>query len=431
MIKNKRPLFLMLSFFISLTSHSQNLSIISPHRKSIQTEFVPQFESYYQKKFGENIKIDWIDQGGTNNNLRFIEQKFTSGQKSSGIDLFWGGGEQAFEELARKDLLEKIQTDAFKALAPQLLGVPLKSTKDLWAATAFSSFGIFYNKKLISMLKLPTPKEWKDLTDERYLNLVSLADPRHSNTSLVMSMVILQAYGWDQGWKVLTEIAANAASFSLSSSDPIKEVVSGNVAAATAVDFYATAKIAELGEEKLGFITPEGKTAFNSDPIAIIKGAPNKIAAERFIDFILSQDMQRLLVLKAGYPGGPKTSTLGRMAIDKKAYEGLDPAAVIGLNPFVMKQPDAPIDAKLARNMQVLADMIGVFHCDAHKDLQEAWKKQLKKPSSSDLATAPITYTELEQLGKIWDNGLKRNEVINKWTKDAKERYKKALSAAS
>ena len=83
----------------------------------------------------------------------------------------------------------------------------------------------------------------------------------------MMNLIILEALGWKQGWETLARIAGNTKKFTLSSSAPIKAIVSGQAALATAIDFYASAKINLLGKENLGFLLPKGETIINSDLI--------------------------------------------------------------------------------------------------------------------------------------------------------------------
>ena len=120
-----------------------------------------------------------------------------------------------------------------------------------------SSFGIFYNKRIQQMLRFPEPKKWQDLANPKYFDQVTLTDPRRSGTARTMSMIVLESLGWEKGFQLLSRIAGNTRTFTHSSSDPIKAVESGDAVAAMAINFYATAKIAKLGKENLGFNLPE------------------------------------------------------------------------------------------------------------------------------------------------------------------------------
>ena len=412
-------------------SAAEKLIIISPHRKSIQDEFVPGFKDYYKQTFGQDVEVEWLDQGGTSDDIRFLRSKFASNPKSSGIDIFWGGGAATFVELDNDKLLEPYQLS--KDLAAQIpalaAGVPLIGAAHTWYASAMSSFGIFYNRKVVALEKLPEPKSWEDIADAKYIGQLSSTDPRHSGSSNSMMNIVLQSYGWDKGWDLLTRIAANTRQFTQSSSDPIKSVTSGDASAAMAIDFYALAKIGDLGRENLGFVLPQGQTILDPDPIAIIRGATNRLQAERFVEYVLSANAQRLLILPKGSKGGPKLASLGRMAINPKAYDETETQPVGDINPFKQKA-FMQLDMQKASAMKrVLNDLVGAAHVDVHKELVAAWKNVVKKGSKPEsvkaLTQPPISETEALALAKKWDDPAFRNDTINKWLTAAKASYAK------
>ena len=176
---------------------SDKLILISPHRKSIQNEFVSSFQKHYKKKYKKNVEVDWIDQGGTENNLRFIINRFKKNNKTSLIDIFWGGGEVTFYDLEQRNLLlpYKISSQLNKKLPQRISNLELRGSKGHWYATALSSFGIFYNKRVLSLLKMSEPKTWFDLYKPEYFDYISIADPRQSSSSLMMSLIMLNSLG--------------------------------------------------------------------------------------------------------------------------------------------------------------------------------------------------------------------------------------------
>jgi len=331
--------WLWLALVASPAIAKDKLIILSPHRQSIQQEFVPAFQNYYKKTFEKEIDVEWIDQGGTSDDVRFLRARFANNPATTGIDLFWGGGSAVFAELSKEGLFASYKiSDALRKEVPATAaGVPLYGQNDTWYGSAMSSFGIFYNKRVLGFDKLPAPKSWQDLAKPIYQGNISLTDPRRSGSANTMNTIILQGLGWEKGWELLTLIAANARSFTHSSTDPIKAVVSGDAAIALAIDFYALAQVGDLGEENLGFVMPEGQTVLDPDPIAILRGAPNRLAAERFVDFTLSAEAQKLLVLPKGLKDGPRLATLGRMATNKKTYELTEGRRTYEFNPFLQK----------------------------------------------------------------------------------------------
>ncbi|MGE0173413.1 MAG: ABC transporter substrate-binding protein [Oligoflexales bacterium] len=408
---------------------ANKLVIISPHRKSIQEEYVPKFEGWYQKTYKEQVKVDWLDQGGTSDDVRFVKSKFDQNAKTSGIDIFWGGGATAFIELNQSKLLESYTPETVKngEVPAKASGVNLYDKQKTWFASAISSFGIFYNKKILKFDGLKEPATWADLGDFKYFGNVSSTDPRRSGTANTMNTIIIKSLGWDEGWKQLTKISANTKTFTHSSSDPIKAVVSGDVAAAMAIDFYALAKIGDLGENNLGFILPKGQTILDPDPIAILKGAPNEKVAQRFVDFVLSNEGQKLLVLAKGQPDGPDRSTLGRMAINTKTYKDTEGKRLTSDNPFVGNQFFNYDVEDVARHREVFNDLFGALFVDTHEDLKKAWQaaQKQKNPEAAlaEIAKLPVTEKEFEGLSAKWGDDVFRNKKINEWVSFAKKKY--------
>ena len=64
------------------------LIIITPHWQGVVDEFTAAFEGYYLEKTGRPITLEWLDQGGTADDLRYVQSEFERSPKGIGIDLF-------------------------------------------------------------------------------------------------------------------------------------------------------------------------------------------------------------------------------------------------------------------------------------------------------------------------------------------------------
>lgn len=416
--------------FSTLSFASDKLVIISPHRKSIQQEFIPLFKTWYKTNYGTEVQVDWLDQGGTSDDVRFLKAKYSKNPKTSGVDIFWGGGSATYVDLATQGMFESyvLPTDLAKAVPVKVAGIPLYDESKTWYGSALSSFGVFYNKKILNFEKWPAPKSWDDLANPIYLGDISITDPRRSGSANTMNNIILQGKGWTKGWELLTAIAGNARSFTHSSSDPIKAVVSGDVALAMAIDFYAQAKIGDLGKENLGFVMPAGQTVLDPDPVAILKGAPNRKMAERFVNFVLSPEAQMLLIMPKGVAGGPKIASLGRMSVNRDAYTKSEGTRINEFNPFT-QETFLELDLAQATRMQrVFNDLVGAILVDTHHDLKKGWKRLVRSGVTPEKVSAftkpPITEKEFLALADKWNDDVYRNKTINAWVKFAKNKYK-------
>lgn len=425
--------FFVCFFFSTQVFAFSKLSIISPHRKSIQNEFVPLFQQYYKEKYGEDIEVEWIDQGGTENDLRFIMSRFSQNSKTSGIDIFWGGGEVTFYDLEKRGLLEayKLPEKIDKNLPKVFSNLSFRSEKEVWYATALSSFGIFYNKRVLSLLKMPTPYTWKDLGKKEYYEYLSLSDPRQSSSSLMMFLIVLESLGWEEGWALLNKMAGNTRKFTHSSSDPIKAVLTGDAAMAAAINFYATPQVTSIGSKSLGFVLPKNATIFNCDPIGILRGAPSRKEAERFVDFVLSPEAQNLLIYPQGHKKGPKKSTLGRMAVLPEVYNAQSAILLNLFNPFKDFATEMLLNLDgIVEKKNIIGDLLGVIHVDLHGEIQGAWKRLIDHPNQEKekLFVKPlVTEKEMELYRKNWDNPLFKTKTIQEWIMRAKKRYEEIL----
>jgi ABC-type Fe3+ transport system substrate-binding protein len=408
---------------------AEKLVVISPHRKSIQNEYIPTFKAWYKAKFKSDIDVEWLDQGGSNDDVKFIRSKFESNPKTSGVDVFWGGGTTAHSEISSAGYAEKINLpDTLKKQIPHTVaGMPLGNKAGTYISQALSSFGIFFNRPVLKLEKLKEPSTWSDLGDVKFNDRLILADPRKSGTSSVMNHIILESEGWEKGAELLFRLAGNSRQFAQSSSDPIKAIVSGDASATVAIDFYALAKIGDLGADKLGFVLPAGKTIIEGDPVTILKGAPNRLAADRFVEYILSPEGQLLLMLPSGTPGGPKQGTLGRLAVNTEAYKISEGKRANEMNPFTAKGFLKYDSEKAATIRKVFDDLLGATMVDTHKELRVAWARVIAKGAKpADIAAfakLPISQSELDKLALKWDDGVFRNENINKWVKFSKEKF--------
>src|SRR5690606_25300038 len=129
-----------------------------------------------------------------------------------------------------------------------------------------------------------------------------------------------------------------------SSSVLLQNVANGEAVAVPAIDFYARAAIEQAGEDKLGYIEPEGQRVVTPDPIGMLRGAPHKDLALEFIKFVLSPEGQKLWMLRKGAPDGPTQETLARPPAVPTMYEPIPKDSVIKSNPFETKN-ERPYDA--------------------------------------------------------------------------------------
>ncbi|MDB6055039.1 MAG: Phosphoglycerate transport regulatory protein PgtC [Verrucomicrobiales bacterium] len=427
------PIVFLLFLFIVANVIAQpvpKVVVLSPHTEAIRVEFGKRFQSWHEVHYGSPAEVDWRDLGGTTDDLKFVMSEFSSKHDGINIDVFFGGGPEPYLLLKGKGLTEKYLAPAYvlSGIPQEVNGMEVYDRDGDWYGAAISSFGILQSTLVQRKMHLPFVKTWPELGDPKLQGWVGAGDPRNSGTMNTMFEVILQAYGWEKGWKIITSIGGNANRFDRYSSQTAKDVSLGETAYALAIDFYAFTQIAVAGPSNMTFVLPQDFTAINADGIAILKGAPNRLLAGHFMEFVLSEDGQKLWFLPKGYPGGPEKNSMERMSIRPDFYKKFKGISNIEFSPFELKS-NFKYDSPLAGvRREVVAALIGAMVVDTHPELVKAWKKLIRNGQAEsrlpELALPPISASEALALAS---GGWKKPEIRNKkrveWQAFAQEKY--------
>ncbi|MBM3241536.1 extracellular solute-binding protein [Candidatus Poribacteria bacterium] len=466
-------------------SYAQNnkLVLISPHQEGIRTEFENAFIEWYQGEgpvfvtstgdkyhkadchyleksairmtrkeaiakgytpcsVCQQVKLEWLDVGGgTSTIFRRIQSDFQRSPGGINIDLIFGGGTSIFLPLLEEGLLQpyKLPDEQLAKIPEELLGNRLYDAQYHWYGTAISAFGIMYNEMLRKRLKLPEVRTWTDLLNPKLQNRVGAADPRESGTAHMMYDLILQGHGWEEGFRILFEMAGNVKTFPAAASQIPQDVATGRVIYGFAIDFYAYQQIAAVGADKLGYVLPPDTAVFTPDSIAILKGAPNLKLAQKFVEFVLSQEGQKLWMLKKGEPDGPKQFNLNRGSVLPELYEKLGKRSSVPVNPFQFKSNFKYDFQKGGDLWTILNDLVGALIIDPHKELIAAWEainasknSKNKEAALKEFNKIPLSEQEALELakGKWNEDTVLRNQKKVEWSNFAREKYRRAKELA-
>src|SRR6185295_10772406 len=112
------------------------------------------------------------------------------------------------------------------------------------------------------------------------------------------------------------------------------------------------------------------------DPIALLRGAPHRELAIAFIDFVLSDEGQKLWGFQRGVPGGPERYALRRLPIVPHLYDHAFDAyrADPEENPYEEAREFVYHSAWTGPIYGALAFVVRVMCVDPEPELQEAYK---------------------------------------------------------
>jgi ABC-type Fe3+ transport system substrate-binding protein len=413
-----------------------DLVIISPHDSKIWDEFTAAFGKVFEKAKGRKPRISWRDMGGgAETQVKAIYDQFAKRPAGIDADIFFGGGVDPYRDLASKGYLQPCKIGNLDAIPKDILGIPLYDAEYRWYGSALSSFGILYHKKGLRKLDVPDPKTWEDMTDPKLIGLVGMADPTQSSSARVIYEVILQGYGWDKGMQVITCMSANARDFYSGSSGVVQDVRLGQTLEAPSIDYYAWTQMAQSGEDVLGFVLPENLTVITPDAIGILKGAPHLETARMFLDFVMSEDGQKLWMLKAGAPGGPEKHSLLRSSILPFMYEKYASVSTVKVNPFEFKGALRLDAEKAAARRLLLADLMKSMMMQPQPELRECWRAAVAtgdpKKYIAAMTKPPITEEEGLNLARTkWTDEVFRAQKTTEWVQFAVRKYKTVQAEA-
>jgi len=389
-------------------AETDRLVIYSVHSDEIRAEFSRAFEAWYREQTGRPVAVTWPDPGaGGTYMLKRLQDKFSAGRYD--VDIVFGGG-MIFARMKQLGMLEpyRLPEDVLSAIPPTAAGQPLYDKDFAWYGAAISTFGLIYNKQVIADKGLPAVRDWETMADPRLFGLVGAGDPSRSSSLRKAYDIVLQAYGYKKGTAILVRMGANARQFGSTSAEIPRDCAKGFLAVGPCIDFYAYRQMHSEGGGNLGFVAPPGLTVVNCDPVGILKHAPNRAVAERFVEFVMRPAGQRLWMLPAGTPGGPAEFTLDRLAALPGVYrEAAQRGVAIPFNPF--QAPPADFYSAEVENTRqtVLADYLRVALVENHDALVQAWKTLIDAGLPEDevqrLTEPLIPADEMMRLGReVW-----------------------------
>jgi iron(III) transport system substrate-binding protein len=257
-----------------------------------------------------------------------------------------GGVGELFTRMAaeaanpRGDVIICASTEAVLA-QPELLQAYDSKEKANFPAEAIVDNGLAYgcslalqafvvNTKLLDEAAMP--KSWKDLTDPRFAEKLTLANPSTSGSAYAQLAQMLQLYGWDYVNKVMDNASIVTASEAV-----FTDVARGEKQIGVSNESNIQ-RIIEQGNP-VRIVYPSEGTAFRYDASALVRGGPNPENAKLFLDFLNSKQGHEILAQFKRRSVRP----------DVDAPAGLTPTAKIVTFPYDVKKASSERNAYLAK----------------------------------------------------------------------------------
>ncbi|HBO37222.1 MAG TPA: iron ABC transporter substrate-binding protein [Pasteurellaceae bacterium] len=224
-------------------------------------------------------------------------------EKESGqimADIIWTSEVPDFFKMKENGMLEAYTS-------PEVVNIinPIPDFDGSFTPIRLGTLGIAYNTRFV---KKDPPAEWADILTQPYKGAFGVANPSLSGTSYMSVSLLKSAFGWE----FFEKMRENKAKVGKGSGQVVDDTASGDLLASLAVDYITNDKIQKGASLKL--VYPKEMLVIPS-PAAILKGTKNLSAAQKFIDFLLSEDAQKIVANEGTLP----------------VRKGITPAAELGM----------------------------------------------------------------------------------------------------
>ncbi|WP_053942384.1 ABC transporter substrate-binding protein [Kallipyga gabonensis] len=151
-----------------------------------------------------------------------------------------------------------------------------------------SAVGVIYNTEIVPELNA----DWKDLADAKYKDMIAIPDPEKSGACKDFLAGLVT--GTDDGEAVMQGWADNGLTVPGANKAALEAVTTGEKGILIAgVDYNAYSSINK--GEPLNIYYPASGTVVNPRPAMILKTAPNMDNAKAFVDFLFSDEAQKVV----------------------------------------------------------------------------------------------------------------------------------------
>jgi iron(III) transport system substrate-binding protein len=244
------------------------------------------------KKAYPNVDVE-IFRSGTTEVMGKLAAEISAGQPRADVLLI---ADAASMEILKKD--------------NRLLAYPGAKVEGLQPGS-FDADKTYFGSKLITTgIAVNTgaktrPTSWNDLGKPDLKGQISMPSPLYSGAAAIMLSTMTARP--DLGWKLFEQLKANEAVAVRGNGAVLRAVATGEKTYGVLVDFMAYN--AKAQGSPIDFIFPTEGAPAVTEPVAILNTNKNEAASKAFVDFILSDDGQKLALAMGYIPAKPSVGS--------------------------------------------------------------------------------------------------------------------------
>ena len=244
----------------------------------------------FQKLYGIEVQYQRLSTGE-------VQSKIEEEAGNPSGDVWFGGTTDPYNVAASEGLLEPYEAEN----ASHLISDTYRDADGQWYGIYKGILGFMVNQDELDRMGIEAPKDWADLLDPKYKDLIWLSNYNTAGTAKLVVNTMIQKFGHDEGIQYLVDLDKNIQVYTKSGSGPSKNVGTGECVIGIGFLHDGITQIEDNGYGNISLIIPSSGTSFEIGATAIFKGCKHPNAAKLWIEYALSPDCVELAAQNGSY----------------------------------------------------------------------------------------------------------------------------------
>ncbi len=244
----------------------------------------------FEKLYGIKVQYQRLSTGE-------VQSKIEEEAGNPSGDVWFGGTTDPYNVAAGEGLLEPYEAEN----ASHLISDTYRDADGQWYGIYKGILGFMVNQDELDRMGIEAPKDWADLLDPKYKDLIWLSNYNTAGTAKLVVNTMVQKFGHDEGIKYLVDLDKNIQVYTKSGSGPSKNVGTGECVIGIGFLHDGITQIEDNGYGNISLIIPSSGTSFEIGATAIFKGCKHPNAAKLWIEYALSPDCVELAAQNGSY----------------------------------------------------------------------------------------------------------------------------------
>jgi iron(III) transport system substrate-binding protein len=235
----------------------------------------------FEKATGVKTEFVRLSSGEALTRIRAEKENMTA-------SVWYGGPVDGFIAAMTENLLETYQSPSAVSFPDQF-----KDPEGYWTGIYVGYLGFVLDREWFEEKNLEIPKSWQDLLKPEFKGQIVTAHPGSSGTAYTMLATVVQMMGEEAGMDYMNRLNEQISQYTKSGTAPgrmvgLQETPIGITFLHDAIKYYLE------GYDNIVISAPSEGTGYEIGGVAILAGAPDREAAEMFVDWVLTKEVQEL-----------------------------------------------------------------------------------------------------------------------------------------